>query len=870
MIPRILHYVWVGGRPLPEKSRINIETWKRFCPDFEIRAWTDDNVAFDRPYLARCRALGHWANASNYLRLEKLLEHGGVYLDVDIMMRRTLAPMLRNRCFLGFQVEAQENDWVNNAVFGAEPAHWFVALCRDRLLAEFDGAEPANHSSPRLVTRLLLEQGLTRYRPGGVMVRDVRVYPQPVFYPYSWKEEFTLGAIRPETATVHFWEKSWHIDAAARPVGDEELRARLARLEIAHHRLIRDAVLAVAPRPEGRWSWAGLRYWFQRLGRPRRHAVRPLLLAGATSLWALLASPVLAAAACGLSFDDAGLRAGPVVTGGATVRRVGCASDAASTHHCIAIVLESGDRASVARFTAAAPRPYRLWLRVGTDARSGKMRLGLNDGPVRDWFVPPTQAGNWQLVTLPDGRTPAMFDLKPGENSLRIEPPTDGRTVAAADCAVLSADPHFIPTFTAVHELDRAWSGVGVLFDALADERNVYVGYYNAERMLSAASFDRDTRSWRRVPLASRFEGWDNHNAIALALDKAGNLHVAGNMHASPLVYARTAEPRRLETLQLLNRMVGSDEARTTYPTWVAMPDGGLAFIYRSGVSGTGQHVIDVLVDGQWRRQGDAALFGQASGGFSAYPTDPLRGPDGRLHMAWVWRRTSEAQTTFQVSYARSRDLVHWEDAAGKPLQLPLRPGPMGVVDNVPERAGLANQVVLGFDAEGRPIVSYLKFDAKGATQLYNARPTAAGSWQIVQTSDWQDRWEFEGRGTIQALVRLEAAAVDDAGALVQGVRHWRAGRFEFVLDPGTLRPVAARPPKRMLPWVLTQPSTDEPGFFAIAIPVRDARAAGKPTGFVLRWEAQNSDRDAMPACTPQRPRACDPPPSLLTVLEKR
>ncbi|MCC7047505.1 MAG: hypothetical protein IT562_12405 [Alphaproteobacteria bacterium] len=267
MIPRILHYVWVGGRPLPEKTRINIETWRRFCPDFEIRGWTDDTVSFEHPYLARCRALGNWANASNYLRLVKLLAHGGVYLDTDIMLRRPLAPMLRNGCFLGFQVEAQENDWINNAVFGAEPGHWFVELCRQRLLEAFDGSEPANFSSPRLVTRLLIEKGLARYDDRGVSVGDVRIYPRPVFYPYSWREEFTLAAIKPETTAVHFWEKSWHADPAATPA-ESASRTALERLELKHHRLIRDAVLAVKPRRARGRRWRGLVDWLHRLVTP--------------------------------------------------------------------------------------------------------------------------------------------------------------------------------------------------------------------------------------------------------------------------------------------------------------------------------------------------------------------------------------------------------------------------------------------------------------------------------------------------------------------------------------------------------------------------------------------------------------------------
>ena len=244
MIPRILHYVWVGDHPLPEKVRINLETWLEVNPGFEIRGWTNENVKFDNPYLANCQTQRHWANASNYIRLEKVLEHGGIYLDTDIMAIRPFAPMLRNKCFLGFQVEDEQKDRVNNAVFGAEAGHWFVEACRAHLLQEFDGSEPANHSSPRMVTKLLCEHGLQAYDQRGVLLKDIRIYPRPVFYPYSWAEKFSLAAIKRETVTVHFWDKSWHPEKqeelCAAPSG--KLAERLNLLEVEHQRLIRDAL----------------------------------------------------------------------------------------------------------------------------------------------------------------------------------------------------------------------------------------------------------------------------------------------------------------------------------------------------------------------------------------------------------------------------------------------------------------------------------------------------------------------------------------------------------------------------------------------------------------------------------------------------
>jgi mannosyltransferase OCH1-like enzyme len=103
MIPQIMHYVWVGGAPLPAKYEVNIASWRETNPGFAIRAWTDETVAFEHPYLRRALALGNWANASNYLRLAVVLEHGGIYLDTDVMLVGSLAPFLRNGCFLGFQ-----------------------------------------------------------------------------------------------------------------------------------------------------------------------------------------------------------------------------------------------------------------------------------------------------------------------------------------------------------------------------------------------------------------------------------------------------------------------------------------------------------------------------------------------------------------------------------------------------------------------------------------------------------------------------------------------------------------------------------------------------------------------------------------------
>ncbi|MFX9004078.1 glycosyl transferase, partial [Acinetobacter baumannii] len=36
MIPRIIHYCWFGPNKLPEQLVKYMESWKLFCPDYEI------------------------------------------------------------------------------------------------------------------------------------------------------------------------------------------------------------------------------------------------------------------------------------------------------------------------------------------------------------------------------------------------------------------------------------------------------------------------------------------------------------------------------------------------------------------------------------------------------------------------------------------------------------------------------------------------------------------------------------------------------------------------------------------------------------------------------------------------------------------
>ncbi len=211
MIPKRIHYVWVGG-PLPEAQRAYIDTWRETNPDFEFTLWDESNIDFSIDILRHAYSKRKWAKVADIARLVAVLRYGGVYLDTDIRLCKPLDPLLHHKCFFGFQDEQRSRDWIANGVIGAEQGHWFISQALSSLLSIKSlpgGIERPTKFGPKLITRLLLAEGLQAYSPSGVQVKDIFVCPTKYFFPYPYGSEFHNSCITPETYGVHFWERSW-------------------------------------------------------------------------------------------------------------------------------------------------------------------------------------------------------------------------------------------------------------------------------------------------------------------------------------------------------------------------------------------------------------------------------------------------------------------------------------------------------------------------------------------------------------------------------------------------------------------------------------------------------------------------------------
>jgi hypothetical protein len=432
--------------------------------------------------------------------------------------------------------------------------------------------------------------------------------------------------------------------------------------------------------------------------------------------------------------------------------------------------------------------------------------------------------------------------------SRRIRSALAGAALAAALSSAAAAAPQ------ALVPIDLVWSAHPVQFGLAATEDMVVVAYYDAGRQLSLASRPRrDPAGWRYHKLPS-WTGWDSHNALSVAIDREGQIHVIGNLHNDPLLYFRSEAPGDIRGMTRISALVDAKlERQMTYPVFLRAADGRLVFKYRDGGSGDGNEIYNVY-DEQTQRW--SALMARplvdGEGKRNAYFAGPVRGPDGRFHLAWVWRETPDAETTHDLSYAVSEDLVSWTRSDGTSLDLPIRLQDAEIVDPVPAGGGIINNnVALGFDAAGRALIAYQKYDARGGTQVYVARREAAG-WKVAQASEWQDfRWDFKGRGSLDFRLTIDSVEPTGEGRLRVGVKRDGQPRALF-LDEETLRRVADEPgSKTTLETLLSAPTgmvvnIEEDGPLALAWttlpPNRDLPSASIPAPTVL-YLVERADR---------------------------
>ena len=225
MIPKIIHYCWFGGRELPEKAIICIDSWKKYCPDYEIIQWKEDNYNLDDifqiPFLKKAYEDEKWSFVTDYIRLDVVCKNGGIYFDTDVELIKPIDKLLKYKAYFGFET----NDTVNTGLgYGAEKSCALLKAMMDRyekLPQCMTDEDYYRYTCPVIQTPVLLEYGIEA--TGAMQIVDgVAVYPKEYFCPL----DYDTGKLNKteNTISIHRYEAAWKSVADKKVI---ELRNKL-------------------------------------------------------------------------------------------------------------------------------------------------------------------------------------------------------------------------------------------------------------------------------------------------------------------------------------------------------------------------------------------------------------------------------------------------------------------------------------------------------------------------------------------------------------------------------------------------------------------------------------------------------------------
>ena len=211
MIPKVIHYCWFGGKPLPKDAEKCIRSWKKYLPGYEIKRWDESNFDVNSiPYTKEAYQAGKYAFVSDYARFWILHNYGGLYFDTDVEIVASLDDVIQSGPFMG--VEQQNEDIITVApglCIGAEAQCAFFA----DLIRYYSGLHFINSDGSLSLTNIV-EITTEHLRKAGLENTQVvqqccgfNIYPKDYFCPIDY--ETRELKVTSNTRTIHHYAESW-------------------------------------------------------------------------------------------------------------------------------------------------------------------------------------------------------------------------------------------------------------------------------------------------------------------------------------------------------------------------------------------------------------------------------------------------------------------------------------------------------------------------------------------------------------------------------------------------------------------------------------------------------------------------------------
>lgn len=212
MIPKKIHYCWFGGSDKPLHVIKCINSWKKYCPDYEIIEWNENNVDISQMpvYTRQAYEQKKWAFVSDYIRVWVVHNEGGLYFDTDVEAVRNFDSLLNEHSYFGFE----DSGFVALGLgFGAEKGNIILKEILEqydsRVFVKEDGSLDLT-PSPAIITSVFLNRGLCKNNKLQSIDNVATVFPTEYFCPFG----YYTGKLQrtSNTYSIHWFDASWQTE----------------------------------------------------------------------------------------------------------------------------------------------------------------------------------------------------------------------------------------------------------------------------------------------------------------------------------------------------------------------------------------------------------------------------------------------------------------------------------------------------------------------------------------------------------------------------------------------------------------------------------------------------------------------------------
>lgn len=209
MIPKIIHYIWFGGKPYSKKIKKCIESWHKYMPDYELKLWNEESFDIDNSckFVKEAFAQKKYAFVSDYVRVFALYNYGGIYLDTDIELIKPIdsSMLTSGRCILG----TDESGYLTALMISAPKQSYFEELLNYYNSIKFinnDGTLNTEVNNTYM-QEILFNYGYKILNKQQRLTNDIIIYPDDYFHARS----LTSGKlnITSNTYSIHWHTITW-------------------------------------------------------------------------------------------------------------------------------------------------------------------------------------------------------------------------------------------------------------------------------------------------------------------------------------------------------------------------------------------------------------------------------------------------------------------------------------------------------------------------------------------------------------------------------------------------------------------------------------------------------------------------------------